>query len=349
MSAFQKQLARQLNLSQSTVSRALRNMAGVNERTRRAVHAEAEKLGYHIDSTNFEARTMRMRAVGNLPSTGIICATVYDDDDAASFGGRILRGMNEAARKADLEVVMVTSSVSGTEFPRVVMRKQVDGVVRLLGDLEVDRGVTPCPVPWVSLLYDVPGIDLVTVDNFVGARAVGRRLFALGHRRVAFIGPETDLARERLAGLRAAAREAGGDIPDALVRLEKFVASDKPTRDLLDAFIGSRLDRLPFTALVAYNDYMAEIALQYFDAKGIRIPGAVSVAGFDGVLPASFHEKRRIASAAIPLEQVGAAALELLLWRIVNPGAARRRVVLDTAFVEGDTVSRPTTEPACSR
>jgi LacI family transcriptional regulator len=339
MSAFQKQLARHLNLSQSTVSRALRNKAGVNEKTRLAVHAEAEKLGYNIDSTNFEARTMRMRALGNLPATGIVCATVYDDDDAAGFGGRILRGMNEAARKADLEVIMVTGSRSITEFPRIVMRKQVDGVVRLLGDLEVDQGVVPCPVPWVSLLYDVPGVDLVTVDNFAGARAVGHNLFALGHRRVAFIGPETDLARERLAGLRAAAREAGCEVPDSLVRLEKFVASDKPTRDLLEAFIGGRLDRLPFTALVAYNDYMAEIALRYFDAKGVRVPAEVSVAGFDGVLPASFNEKRRIASAAIPLEQIGAAALELLLWRIGNPGAARRRVVLDTTFSEGDTVA----------
>lgn len=339
MATFQKQLAEHLNLSQSTVSRALRQDKGVKEKTRKDVLSAAVRFGYNIEVTNYEARAMRMRACGTLAATGIVCAMVHDDDDAAGFGGRILRGMNEAARKAGLEVIMVTRSL--TKFPRVVMRRQVDGVLRLLGDVEVDVGVEPCPVPWVSLLYDVPGVDLVTVGNFEGMRAVGRHLCGLGHKRIAFIGPETDLARERLAGLRAAAREVGSDVPDSLVRLERFVASEGPTRRLLDAFLGTTPpDRPPFTALVAYNDYMAEIALQVMAKKGIRVPEDVSVAGFDGVVGSKFRENRRITSAAIPLEEIGAAALDLLQWRLANPEAPRRRLALETTFVAGDTVGR---------
>jgi LacI family transcriptional regulator len=281
---------------------------------------------------------MRQRAVGALPRTDVICAIVFDEDDSSGFGGRILRGMNAEGEALGSEIVMVTHCHS--RLPLIASRRQVDGVIRMLGDIEVAKGVSASPVPWVSVLYDVPGIDLVTVDNAAGAREVGRYVCARGHRRLAFIGPDTDLARERLAGLREAAGEAGGEVPDELVRIRPFAADETPTRELLDELLNGKRP-LPFTALVGYNDFMADVALQVARESGLQVPGDLSIAGFDGVLPSRRHEQRVITTAAIPLEELGAAAVRLLTWRLSSPDAPRRKVILETELVEGETVEQP--------
>jgi LacI family transcriptional regulator len=246
--------------------------------------------------------------------------------------------MNREGAALGCEVVMVTRCTG--QMPLIVSRRQVDGVLWMPADLDVARGAPAVPVPCVTLLYEIPGADLVTVDNFAGARAVGRRLCALGHRRIAFIGPTTDLARERLAGLRAAAAEAGATVPQDLVFLEKFVASDEPTADLLRRVLPAG-SRPPFTALVAYNDFMADLALHHARAQGLRVPGDLSIAGFDGVLPSRLREPVTITSAAVPLEELGAAAVRMLAWRLSGPDAPRRKVTLETTLIEGATAGPP--------
>lgn len=334
MGITQKELARELGVAQVTVSRALRHDKGVTEGLRRRIMAAAARHGYSIDSSNQEARLMRQRAAGVEVKTNVILAMVFDEDDSASFGGRILHGMNDEGEAMGTEIVMVTRCRD--RLPLIISRRQVDGAIRLLGDIEVAKGITRPTVPWVSVLYDIPDVDLVTVDNFTGAREVGRHLCSLGHRRFAFIGPDTDLCRERLAGLRAAAAEAGAEVPEALVRIKPFAVDIPPTCEILDELIGDHRP-LPFTALVGYNDYMADTALHYLRDRGLRIPGDLSIAGFDGVLPSRLHEQSVITTAAIPLEELGASAVRLLDWRLQSPGAPRRKVVLATQLVEGET------------
>jgi len=340
MAITQKELARKLGIAQVTVSRALRQAKGVQEPLRRRILAAAKRWGYSIETSNREARLMRLRAAGAEVRNNVICVMVNDEGDAASFGGRIMRGMNAEAARIGSEIVTVTHSAG--QLPLIVSRRQVDGTIRLMGDIEVAKGIHRPPVPWISLLYDIPDVDVVAVDNFGGALAVGRWLCALGHRRFAYIGPDTELARERLAGLRAAVAESGGDVPDALVRMRSFAVDVQPTRELLDELI-PRNGPVPFTALVAYNDYMADTALHYAREQcGLNVPGDLSIAGFDGVLPSRLHAQSVITTAAIPLEELGAMAVRLLEWRLQSPDATRRKVVLETTLVEGATSG-----PAC--
>ncbi|MCG3147953.1 MAG: HTH-type transcriptional regulator DegA [Verrucomicrobiae bacterium] len=338
MAITQKDLARQLGVAQVTVSRALRQDRGVNESLRRRILNAAERHGYSLDSSNLEARRLRSRAGGIHVKTNVICAIVITDDDPAGFGGRIVKGMNDEGAALGTEIVTCTRCRG--KLPLIVARQQVDGVIRLLGDVELTNAGDRPVMPWVSVLYEVPQVDLVTVDNFHGADQVGQHLCRLGHRRIGFIGPDTDLCRERLAGLRAAAAQAGATVPDECVRLRRYVASEEPTRQLLTEFLGD-CATLPFTALVAYNDYMADIALHYVRDHGRSVPGDLSLAGFDGVLPSRLREQAIITTAAIPLEELGRSAVRLLSWRLQSPEAPRRKVVLETAFVAGDTSGPP--------
>ncbi len=339
----QTMIARKLGVSQVTVSRAIRGLPQVNNSLRNRILAEAKRCGYVPDATNFEARMMRRRANGVRPRTDVICAIVVDEDDPFGFGGRLLRGMNEEAHQTNCEVVILTH-INGA-LPRIVLRHQVDGMIRMLGDLEMARGVLPSPIPWVSILYEVPGADLVTVDNAAGGLTLGRLLAAKGHRRVAFIGPDTHLARERLSGLRQGLAETGGDIPAEWTFLRPFVCNDDSTKDLLDEiFTRFRMAGRtipPFTALAAYNDFMAELAVRSALQHGLRVPEDLSITGFDGALPSRLRETLPLTTIAVPLEELGAEAVRLVHWRLEHPTALRRKVVLDGQLILGRTLSAP--------
>lgn len=337
MATTQKQLAERLGVAQITVSRALRGESNVKPALRDKILSAAERAGYSIDATNFEARLMRRRAVGAAVETDILCAMVDDDHDSFGFGGRILRGMTREADATGIEIVM-TSHANGAA-PRIVARGHVDGVIRLLGDVQLTEGYGALPVPWISVLYDIPEVDLVTVDNFSGMHAVGRYICSHGHRRIAFIGPETHIARERLAGLRAAAQEAGACVPDEFMRMKPQCSDENATRKFVASLVAD--GAAPFTALVGYNDLMADIAMDELRKRGIRVPGDVSIAGFDGVLPTRLHEQTRITTAAIPLEDLGAAAVQRLQRRIKLPEEPRKKIVLETTLIEGETVGPP--------
>ena len=335
----QEDLARKLGISQVSVSRALRNKKGISEKLRQSVLEEARKSGYSIEASNFEARLMRNRGCGCVQRTNIFCAIVTDENDPFGFGGRLLRGINQAAENDNYDVVIVTR-VNGS-LPRVVLRRQVDGVIRMLGDLEIARGILPCPLPWVSVLYDVDKVDLVSVDNLASCREIGRRLGSLGHRHAAFIGPDTQLARERVAGLRMGLAEFGGAIPDDICLLRRFACNYEPTRELLTELFQWYRTRDPaqrFTAIAAYNDFMGELAVRFVMEKGLRVPDDISVTGFDGVLPSKLSATLPMTTAVIPLEEMGASAFSLLRWRLDNADAPRRKIILDAPVRDGKTL-----------
>jgi LacI family transcriptional regulator len=338
MSVTQKDLADALGVSQMTVSRALHNHPHVEESVRKKVLEAARKMGYSAEE-NHAAETLRRRRGGERVQHHILCAMLHipqESNDEESFHGRILKGISERARALNWEVLLPLTIRH--EIPLIVARKQVDGVLRLLGQEEADAGPPALPLPWVSIFFDVPGVDVVTVDHMEGARMLGRHLLAQGHRNLAFIGPDTRIARQRLRGLR----EAGVELPDSRVRLEQTAYSEAGTaalvEDLLKRTAFSK-SRRPFTALAVYNDYMAVSAFRHLRTKGYGVPAHLSLTGFDGAIPRGYRDIR-VTTAAIPLEQLGREAVRLLEARLANPALPPARLVLETTLVPGETVGR---------
>lgn len=205
--------------------------------------------------------------------------------------------------------------------------------------------------PHPPLFLDVPTVfifngpydaDVVTVENFDACRMLGQNLAALGHRRVAYIGPETDMSCKRLFGLRAGLEPEGGCVPPEYVRTWRMVGSRDNAVELTGSLLralhpGAQPLSAGFTALVAYNDYMAAAAIMHLRKHGVRVPEDVSVAGFDNVRP-DWYEGPALTTVNMPLEELGAEAARMLYWRIAHPGAPRRRLLLGATFVAGETV-----------
>lgn len=233
-----KQLSALLELSQTTVSRALNGYPEVNEETRRRVEDAARRHGYRPNPSARRLATGKAGMIGCVIPSG---SAVDIDPHFVEF----LSGLGDFARSHKLDLTLSPTSVEDelATYRRVVANKQVDAVYVS----------SPRPAdPRISLLdqlglayivhgrseglpFDYPYLD---IDNEGAFRAAGALLIQLGHTRIALINGETNetfaILRER--GLRGALADHGLALPPSRVR--SIVMTDesgyRSARELLE-------------------------------------------------------------------------------------------------------------------
>lgn len=179
--------------------------------------------------------------------------------------------------------------------------------------------------------------DVVSCDIHGGGLLAMNHLLSLGHRRIGFITgvPAGSVAGSRFRAYRQALDQAGIGVDRALIKegsLDReggFAA----TRRLLDL-------PNPPTAIFAVNDVIALGAVQAAADRGIAVPDALSIIGFDDI-PMASHATPALTTVAQPRAELGRLAAELLITRIRDETAAPQSVGLDCTLVE-----RSSTAPA---
>ncbi len=340
MSISLRRLAQLAEVSPSSAWRALHGHGDASPAMRRKILALARK--HH-----FPLPPARATETPNLLNS--LCSMVdteFDETNSAKgFHHRLLSGLNHAARSCGVELLNISSTPEKpetwmSEWPLVVNRQQVDGVVFVLGNELDPHPPFPAPIPTVFLFNGPPQADVVTVANFDGGRRLGARLAELGHRRVAYMGSRSDMSLERLAGLRLALELTQGSVPPEWTDIPPQVGGRELVALRLDQLVMTRRAsaRGPdgFTALMCYNDYMAAAAVMHLRQNGVRVPEDVSVVGFDNVRP-DWYDGPALTTMAVPLEEIGAEAVRLLYWRLAHPDAPPRRLSLTAPLVVGES------------
>ena len=268
-------VARLAGVSHQTVSRVLNDHPSVRDETRRRVLDAIAASGYR---RNTAARALVTRRTGTI---GVVTS------GSALFGPTsTLIAIENAARDAGRFVSVATVARWEGEAMRRALEhfldQGVDGVVVVAGhDDAVDavrRFASPVPVVMVGPpAMAGPGPRSVAVDQYAGARAAVRHLLDLGHRHVAHVaGPANWLdARRRLSGWEDELRASGVE-PGAAVPGDWSADSGYHAGRLLIA------EGLP-TAVFAANDQLALGLLHALAEAGVRVPGDISVVGFDDV------------------------------------------------------------------
>jgi DNA-binding LacI/PurR family transcriptional regulator len=210
-------------------------------------------------------------------------------------------------------------------------------------ELTRERGL-----PFVALDF---GSDDVTVsglgvDDVAGARLAAHHLTGLGHKRFAILalefnegghGPATlergmraeySGTRDRLAGYVEAITEAGLD--PAAVPIYETLNDEATTHAGLEHFFASED---PPTAILCMSDKVALIALKWLAARGIAVPGDVSIVGFDGV-PEGEDSTPPLTTIAQPMAEMGRRAVELILS---YDGTIRRETLEVELVIRGST------------
>ncbi|WP_341720988.1 LacI family DNA-binding transcriptional regulator [Micromonospora sp. FIMYZ51] len=328
-------VARRAGLSKTAASMVLNGREGtrLSAEAHQRVFAAAEELGYR---PNIAARSLRTRKTATIAFVSDIVATTR-------FAGGLIRGALDAARERD-HVLLITETQGDATFEQyaieAMLDRQVDGVI--YAAMATRRLAVPSAILGASvvLLNATSATQLPSVlpdDQGAGA-TVAEALLALGHRdRIALIGrnrqkerdPEISLAAEaRLHGIRDTLAAA-----DVTLFTEVFCPEWLPehgyaaTRALL-----SQAARP--SAIICMNDRLAFGAYQALGEAGLTIPDDISVVSFDDDPIASWL-RPGLTTAALPHEQMGRRAVELLLdddgrGSVLVPMPLRRRRSVST-------------------
>ncbi|WP_207454558.1 LacI family DNA-binding transcriptional regulator [Herbiconiux sp. SYSU D00978] len=304
-------VAREAGVSLATASRSLNGSTRkVNETYRARVLEAAERLGY---VANLSAQSI---AKGTSSTLALIVSDIADPyfssiasgvvRDAEQLGLVSTIGITQRDAKRELDIVRTLRG----QRPRVVIvagSRFVDAELdeQLTRELEAIRnlGGRVVMVSQRSLPFDT-----VQIDNHGGARDLALALVERGYRSFAALTGVSSLmtARDRLAGFRAGLAEHGLELAE-----ERVFESDFTRDGGYDAG-GRMLERGidDIDCVFAVNDVMAVGAMSRLREEGVDVPGRLAIAGFDDIATAR-DVTPALTTVRLPLEQVGAAAIEL--------------------------------------
>ena len=274
-------IARIMNVSTVTVSKALSDQKGVSEEMREKIKHLADEMGYKSPST---AKMMSAKKSYNI---GVVVSERYLDQYESFYWQMYQPVATKAVSKECFTMLEVlgTDAEQNLELPKILKEHKVEGLI-ILGLLKEDylnTMVQNMDVPFICLdFYDrKQESDAVVTDNFYGMYRLTNYLFEMGHKDIAYVGTllYTESITDRYFGYAKALLEHGQQVkPD-------WIISDRNIDDgqREDGFDFILPEKMP-TAFACNCDVTAGILINSLQKKGYKVPEDISVVGFDNFI-----------------------------------------------------------------
>jgi len=327
-------VARRCGLSKTTVSIILNESPAssrVPPETQQRVRDAARQLGYR---PNWRARALASRRTHMI---GVLYTPPMPLIVRGNYEG-IMAGIHEVLHKNNYHVLFVPLGHNPADWGKILLDQRMDGALvlsRLRGPLASIIEQARLPVTLVNADAPDHHLPTVVVDDYDGAAQSTRHLVGLGHRRVSFLlgqQPPHYSVTQRQDGYHAVMRDNG--LADHLQ-----VLTCTP-----EEFANNLLSLPPLerpTAVLVYTHYMAIKLLQLLWERQIAVPRDLSVATFSNAYPVE-DVIPPLTTVALPTEQMGRAAAELVLEQIRTDGTAPpRRVVLKENLIVRKSTAPP--------
>ena len=342
-------VAERAGVSKATASNVFNRPELVREEVRARVLAVAKAVGY----TGPDPKG-RMLSGGKVNAIGVATAEplAYFFDDP--YARLMMAGISEVCDANGIGISLV-SAATEDELAWSIKSALVDGLILFcLEDAErLVAAARERRLPFVALdLGDTDAtVPAVGIDDVAGARLAGRHLAELGHRRFAIIAMEFGaegsgrVTMERVeAATYVTSRARVQGYFEAIAAFGVDTGAVPIYETTMDAAtVDAALEEIfatpePPTALLAQSDRIAMRALEWLRARGLAVPGDVSVVGFDGV-PEAAATDPPLTTVRQPIGAIGRRAVEI----IIEQGEEVRREALDV-----DLVVRASTAPPAS-
>jgi DNA-binding LacI/PurR family transcriptional regulator len=330
----QRDIARLAKVSQTTVSLVLNNRSDATARipaeTRDRVLKVIRETGYQADPLARRMLKQRNQILGVFTYESVFPSSSGD------FYHPFLAGIEDSAERIGCDLLLFTSAPVTSGRRRIFHENNrlriADGCLLLGRQIPADElaRLIAEQYPFVSVgrRDDAGGpVPYVGADYAAATATVVERAFALGHRRIAFVGPGTgaESSADRLVGFRRTAGNRAPHLPTA-DRPPAEVLDDLLARQITAAFVEERADA------IALTDAAAE--------RGIDIPADLSVVALgDSTRPAAtgidfsgFH---------VPRQEMGRQATELLEAVLSGGAVAGTQRLLPCELAEGTTLIAP--------
>ena len=282
-----RDIARLADVSQATVSRALRNSPLVHPATRARIETIAREFSYCADRRASSLRTRRSNTIALL-----LFEEAHEDAQINPFFLSMLGHLTRAAARRGLDLLVSLQQLSADWHTDYELSNRADGIILLgYGDYTDARPKLARLaeaggrfVIWGADAEDVPG-HAVRTDNAAGGYEATRHLLRLGRKRIAYLGSASSQWPEfkaRRAGHLKALREAGLE-PDPALTAEAR-SSEQAGFAAMSGLLerGSAID-----AVFAASDLIAMGAIAALRDHGVAVPRDVAVVGFDDIAAAA--------------------------------------------------------------
>jgi LacI family transcriptional regulator len=269
-------IARELNITAATVSRALNDHPGIRDTTRQTVKATAARLNYRHNKI---ASSLRL---GKSNIIGVIIPSAE-----TNFFGSVVHGIEKVANENNYNVLIYQSNEL-YEYEKkgiqTFLQSQVDGVLASISKETINldhyseirnRGI---PLILFDRTNDKLGVSTVEVDDFMGAFQATRHLIENGCRRIAHIAGQqhVNIFNLRLKGYIEALNVHGIVLDDDLISFGKV--SVESGRECMKKLLEGPL--IPPDGVFAVEDFTALGAMQAIKTAGLRIPDDIAIIGF---------------------------------------------------------------------
>jgi len=305
-----KDIAKALGLSTSTVSRALRGSYEISAETKKLVIEYAEKLNYRPNPIALSLKEKRSRSIGI-----VVC------EIANNFFSQVINGIESVAYKEGYYVIISQShesyerEVANTQY---LASRSVDGLLVSLSSETTDlshlnklhdKGF---PIVFFDRITEEMQTHKVIANNFNGAYQATEHLLQSGFKRIAHvtIAAHLSIAKERLAGYKAALADHGVPYDESLVKFCNYgglIYSE--TEQAIDALLN--LEKKA-DAIVAASDKLSTGCLTALARRNIKVPEDMGIVGFtNSLMTEIFHPP--LSSIRQPAFEMGQVAMEMLI------------------------------------
>lgn len=329
-----KDIAKQLGISPSTVSRALKNHPDISEKTKKAVIELAEKLKYRPNQLALNLRKSQNNTIGV-----IIPQIVH------YFFSSIISGIEDYCSKKGYNVILTQSNEKydrELENTNILMQNSVAGVLisrtKETVNFEHFEKLINYDIPVVFFDRICPTLktDKVIVNDEYAAFIGVEHLVKSGCKKIVhFKGPENlAISKKRLTGYLEALREYKlKKNNDLIIECDNYDDAQKETQKLID-------NRVDFDGIFAVNDNTAAGAIEILNRNNIKVPNEVSVMGYSNDLISKITNPK-LSTVEQSGYEMGFTSAKLLIERIESEKEIRPR----TEVVSVKLVLRESTKP----
>ena len=320
-----RDIARKMNISAVSVSKAISGHEGVSDSLRAEILKVADELGYNYAPKSAE-KSLSIRVM--------VSETYFSDNSFYSrLFGCLASEFMKKGHDCTLEILSHKNE-NGGELPGGIASGAADGVI-VLGPV-----LKPCmdkvlhldmPVVFVDNYTPEDIIDCVVGDNVYGSHMLTTYLINKGHKKISFVGTvnATNSITDRYFGYVKALMQHG------IAAREDYLIPDRNDDGILTDEFNLPAD-MP-DAFVCNCDETAYHLVKFLQKKGYKIPEDISVVGFDDYIFATFCDPK-LTTFSVDMREMSRAAVSLMEEKIKNPGIDRIRRVISGEIIIRDSV-----------
>ncbi len=308
-----KDIALKLNLSESTVSRALANNPKISDETKKRVYEVSKKLNYR---PNLIAKSLKLKQTKTI---GLII-----DDITNPFYPEIVKGSEEVANQKGINIILCNSDydpIKESKYINILLDKRVDGMLLMpIGKkIPIIKLLNEEKTPFVFI--DIKpseriNVNCVYTDQNEGAYLATKYLIQLGHSKIALInGPDSFSSCQQLkSGFLKALKESKIEINPEYLKVCNLKSSGgyQSVKKLLKLKKAERP-----TAALFISDITAVAAYNAVKEEGLKVPDNFSIIGNDDI-KTSENFSPPLTTIAHPKYEMGKKSMELLINEINN-------------------------------